>query len=340
MDKIIEINPQNYNQFDKHVPHIVQTTYWGEFRKSLGNTVYYFGQIQKSELVKGWMMYITTIPYLNRKIGVITQCHEPTKELIDSVNEVAKKEKLISVKFEPLIQDSNEAMTSLTSLGLTHGEDLFLRHTFILDLHAFTIDDIFKQFSTSTRRNIRIAQKKDLLVEIHPYSKDSYDAIDTYYALSLETTKRHRFATHSLGYFHTLYDQMKNHLIVFTAKLNDEPIAALVMMTDENRAYYPYGASAHKYIETKAPNLLVYQAIQYAYNAKYDSFNFWGALEENPDPDQPLYGVHNFKKGFNGKHISYVGGYDLVIEGKMYRLFNKAFSLYWKVRKGLRKLKI
>ena len=233
----------------------------------------------------------------------------------------------------------------MLSLGLTKGSDYFLKNTFILNLNRFlTEDDMFSNFSKSTRRNIRIAEKKGILTHLYEYDNtnesNNESHVETFLSIQRTTVKRHNFAVHPDDYYKTLFKVFKNNMIFLEAEYQGEIIASIVLFVWKDKCYYPYGASLHKYIETKSANLLLYTALKYAYNKKLSSFNFWGALTNKNAMNEknPLYGVHMFKKGYGGELNEYIGAYDLVINPYIYYGLNLLHRIRGIIRKWKRVL--
>jgi peptidoglycan pentaglycine glycine transferase (the first glycine) len=342
MNKILEIDKNTFESHSQLLPHIVQSSLWAEFKKRTSNsTIYYFAESDEAgTIVAEWMMYTRKVPYIGGKIGVITQCLPPSSELLGALSEIAKRDHIRFVMIEPLLEDSEEHKKELKKLGLVKGADYFLPHTFILDLtSSLELPDIFAKFSSSTRRNIRIAEKKEVKIKKYLYAQDDYTHIDRFLSIQEETVKRHTYAVHTNHFFHTLYDTLKNNLLIFEAEYEGEVIASMIAYVFNDSMYYPHGASLHKYIDTKSSNLLLYTSIADAFSQKYTKYNFWGALSADPSPKDPLYGVHQFKKGFGGTLHEYVGAYDLIIDKAFYSAFTHGYTMYWKGRKLLRKLK-
>lgn len=327
--------------FDTYSSHIVQSTLWGVFEKKLGKKVIYFTELIDNKINNVWMMYITYLPRTNKKLkfGVITQCNKPTKKLTAKLKEVGIREGLMFIKIEPLLLDSEENNDYLLKLNLIKGKDYFLKNTFILNLKGKSEEEVFKNFSTSTRRNIRIAEKNLLVINKLDYIENNYDSINSYLNIQDAVTKRKNFSMHNKSYFYKLYDTLKDNMIVFIALFNNEPVASMVLIKFNNTLYYPYGASMHKYIQYKPSNLLIHEGIKYAIKNNFEYFNFWGALTSNPSESDPLFGVHNFKKGYAGTLHEYVGAYDLVINPLLYKGFNFTYDSFWKVRRLKNKLK-
>jgi len=61
----------------------------------------------------------------------------------------------------------------------------------------------------------------------------------------------------------------------------------------------------------------------------YTSFDLWGAIGPEPDPNDPWYGFHRFKQGFNPTLVEFVGSYDLVIHPLLYQCYKIADTIRW-----------
>ncbi|HNP89272.1 MAG TPA: peptidoglycan bridge formation glycyltransferase FemA/FemB family protein, partial [Candidatus Woesebacteria bacterium] len=120
-----------------------------------------------------------------------------------------------------------------------------------------------------------------------------------------------------------------SHLL--TAGRKDDILAAFLLFVFKDTLYYPYGASTREHKELMAPTLLMWEAIKFGKKLGLKKFDLWGDLEPNPSPNHPYYGFHRFKEGFSPKLVEFVGTYDLVINPKLYKLYNLIDKLRWKI---------
>lgn len=86
-----------------------------------------------------------------------------------------------------------------------------------------------------------------------------------------------------------------------------------------------------KYMEFNAQYKIQYEMINYAIKNHYKKYNFYG-ITEFKDKTHKDYGVYDFKRGFNGKVIELIGGFELPIT-KHYQL-HKILSSIKNIRKG------
>ena len=55
--------------------------------------------------------------------------------------------------------------------------------------------------------------------------------------------------------------------------------------------------------------------------------DLWGVAPEDAGPDHPWYGYSLFKKGFDGRFVSWAGSWDLIVDPLIYRLRGAASRL-------------
>ena len=122
-------------------------------------------------------------------------------------------------------------------------------------------------------------------------------------------------------------DRLTAHL--FTAKYKGKIITAWIVFVFKDALYYPYGASSKDYPEVMANNLMAWEIIKYGKESGLKKFDMWGALSENPNPNDPWFGFHRFKKGYGAKLVEFVGSYDLVINPGIYQLAKIADKARW-----------
>ena len=120
---------------------------------------------------------------------------------------------------------------------------------------------------------------------------------------------------------------------LWTAKVENETLAAWIIFLWKDTIYYPYGASSRNKRETMAPNLLLWEIAKWGKLNGYKKFDLWGAIGPNPDPKDPWYGFHRFKAGYNPDLTEFIGSYDLIINPLLYKLYSLADTLRWKLLK-------
>lgn len=86
--------------------------------------------------------------------------------------------------------------------------------------------------------------------------------------------------------------------------------------------------------------LLYYTIIKDAYDNGYKVIDFFGTSGiANPPKDNPIYGIHSFKKRLGGEYNEFIGEFDLICNKFMYFVFKKIIPIKRKIVKFLRKRK-
>ena len=98
-------------------------------------------------------------------------------------------------------------------------------------------------------------------------------------------------------------------------------------------------AGNHNILTDTYTNYKTYeQHIKYYYDKKiktYDQFGTIGDLRK----ENPLLGLHEFKKKFGGNYVEFTGEFDLVLNKPMYFVFTKLVPLYRRLIKNIAKKK-
>jgi len=97
--------------------------------------------------------------------------------------------------------------------------------------------------------------------------------------------------------------------------------------------YYPYGASRSAHRDVMASNLMMWEMIRFGKAQGCRMFDMWGSLGPEPDPNDPWFGFHRFKKGYGGDLVEFLGTYDLVLNEPLYKVFRVAENVRWKLLK-------
>ena len=108
-----------------------------------------------------------------------------------------------------------------------------------------------------------------------------------------------------------------------------------IMLINGKTAWYLYGASDNAFRNIMPNYLIQWQMIQDAYALGCTMYDFRG-ISGDISPDNHLYGLYRFKKGFTGEFVEYIGEFDLIIRPFRYMLFEQGVPL---MKKLVRKIK-
>jgi len=327
------------SQYDKLVPHPIQSWEWGEFRWKTGIKVIRRGIYQGRNLVSGFQLTIHPLPFSGLTIGYLPKGPLPNKSIIDELVKIGKAENCIFIKIEPNSKKfpiSNFQFPISNTKLVKSPHPLFTPYTFEIDLTK-SEEELMAKMKEKTRYNIRLAQRHGVKV----VEDNSNQAFETYLKLYWETCRRQKFYAHDEKYHQLMWQALKPsgiaHLLIAyysPPKTNNSlPLAAWILFLFNDVLYYPYGASSSEYRNLMASNLMMWEAIRFGKTHGAKTFDLWGSLGPTPNPKDPWYGFHRFKEGYSGKLVELIGSYDLILKPLIYPLYNLAQDLRWLVLK-------
>ncbi|UBK31262.1 lipid II:glycine glycyltransferase FemX [Clostridium perfringens] len=101
-----------------------------------------------------------------------------------------------------------------------------------------------------------------------------------------------------------------------------------------NKAWYLYGASENILRDTMPNFAMQWSMICDSIDLGCDVYDFRG-VSGDLNPENPLYGLYKFKKGFNGNFVEFIGEFDIVVDNVIYTLYKKAFPQFKKIRNAI-----
>ena len=340
-----ELNIEDKNNFNNQVNHPMQSWEWGDFKKSLGNEVVRLGFYENGQMINALQLTIHKVPILNKKIAYVPRGFLPDKDQLEGLKNLASKHNIMFAKIEPNVfkkvgatDSAFEVLdSSIKENKGKNGRPFFGKYTFYLDLNK-TEEELMANLSSKTRYNIRLAQKKN--VEI--FEDTSKEGMETYIEILEETTKRQGFYAHNPKCFRQLWNIMGDSgmMKIFHAVYENTVLVSWIVFTFKNYFYYPYGSSRTIHREVMASNLMMWQMILYAKSVGCQTFDLWGCLGPNPNPNDSWIGFHRFKKGYGGDLMETLGTYDLVYTPFSYYLFNLVNNIRWSYLKLKTKINI
>lgn len=153
-------------------------------------------------------------------------------------------------------------------------------------------EEVFKEFSSSTRQQIRKAEKKVKVTES--------DSVELLYKMVSHTFKRQgKKAPYTLAYVKSIYEACRKHKCCRILVAKDEAgdvHGACLLAWDKRTAYYVMGGSDPKHKSSAAYSLLMWEAIKEA-SKHSKEFDFCGST---------IASIARFFKGFGGEPLPYL----------------------------------
>jgi lipid II:glycine glycyltransferase (peptidoglycan interpeptide bridge formation enzyme) len=311
-------------EYNRAALHPLQTWEWGEARKKTGVEILRLGEYYGNKLVNVFLLTFHKVPKTNYKVGYLPRSVFPSTDVLNFISKYAKKNKIIFVKFEP-----NEEISNIKEKNLiTSKHPLFPKWTQVLDLNK-TEDELIKSFHSKTRYNIRLAEKKGVVIK----EMSNNEGFEIFSKLYFDTCKRQKYFGHSPKYHKIIWESLKkdiSHILI--AFYNNIPLASYELFYFKKTFYYPYGGTSTEYRNLMASNLLMWEAIKLGKKLGAEKFDMWGSL--GPNYIRCLSVLPDLR-GYSTKIYGFIGSYDLIINKKLYHLYNLVYTMreqYLKLR--------
>jgi lipid II:glycine glycyltransferase (peptidoglycan interpeptide bridge formation enzyme) len=219
------------------------------------------------------------------------------------------------------------ARSELESMGWKFSQDqIQFRNTVLIDLLP-TEEEMLARMKQKTRYNIRLAQRKGVLVRV-----GTVDDLPTMYRMYAETSVRDGFIIRDERYYQAVWQEfMKVSHTTETHQPFSEPLIAEVegdivgavsIFYFSGHALYLFGMSRESHRE-KMPNyLLQWEAMRRAKALGCGTYNLWGAPDEFNESDE-LWNVFRFKEGLGGVVSRTIGAWDFTPNPFLYKTYTE-----------------
>lgn len=300
------LKSQSYSQF-------LQSWQWADFIKSRNQEIYRYLLEENGEIIGVCFFYKENLPfgfkYFYCPRGPVFSYYTLNAmiQFINEIKKIAQEEKVDFIKIEPALKNDD-----FKKIGFQKSEkELQPAETLIIDITK-NEEDLLKQMHEKTRYNIRLAQKKNIKIQL---TKE--DGLENFYSLMQKTAQRDKIRIHSKDYYQKLIKNSDAQII--EAVYEDKTIASNIIYFFGNTAYYLHGASDYEYRPLMAPFLLQWQTILEAKKQGCTLYDFWGASLKR----KGWAGITRFKQGFcpNCELIEFVGPWDLPVSKIRYNLY-------------------
>jgi len=334
---VAALSKAGWNMFVKQnyplVGAFMQTWEWGEFQQSIGRKIERHFLYDSSKPIAAFTLVYYLLPlglsygYMPRG-PVMAANHRQGSELFNifkAIKNWAKQKfpDLIFLRLEPPI----------SQILLKEGNDNFcIPDYYIQPRHNTGVclepseEDILASFHSSTRRNIRVAKKRGVTVEMK--SKMTEADYDWFFNMVKDIIKRNggKDPYPNRAYFHSLFknipmaaevhDPDNLSIGTFYGYQYDRPAAIHFVLFFGETATYLFGASYTDCLPSKVETYLHWATMKEAKRRGVKLYDL-GGIDENCWPT-----LTKFKRQFHGKEFNYIGNIDIPIRPAMYRAYN------------------
>lgn len=289
----------------------MQSWGWGELRHRYGWSVL--------RLIAQWpgsATWVGAIQILHRSVApfglgwayaprgpVLISVHDiqPAAALLKRAAHELRRRRVFALRLDPEWPVADPAARELRgTLGLRSAHfDIQHRNSWEVELN-FDPQVVSRALPPAARRNIRIAQRQGVLVDI----QHSSEAVTTFYQLHLGTVKRQSFQTRPLEYYQQASESLRAE--IFTARLQGEPLASAMVVALGPRLIYLYGGTSTAHPEARASYALHWAAIEWGIAQGCRVYDMWG-MPRNFNAEDPAHGYATFKTRWGGRMVSNSG---------------------------------
>ena len=296
--------------------HLLQTWEWGDFKADHGWTPERIAIGDASPRAMAQVLYRhkgpVSIGYIPRGPAVAPSDLEAAQLLLDAIDRNARQHRALYVMMET--DRKIEGMTSGALPGIESGPP-HLQPGRTVKVPLVDDEQLLASMHQKTRYSVRLAPRKGVIVDRH--SGDDREAVDEFYSMLSETSRRNEFGIHTVDYYYDFMRNFPDNAVLLIARVEGHPAAGLIAAAFGSDAIYMYGASDTKYRALGAAFNLQYQAMQWGREQGAVQYDLWGIPEVDPPKDNEhrdhvpatkgddWRGLYRFKTGFGGSTVWY-----------------------------------
>jgi lipid II:glycine glycyltransferase (peptidoglycan interpeptide bridge formation enzyme) len=134
------------------------------------------------------------------------------------------------------------------------------------------------------------------------------DRLDAFHAILTETARRAGTRIRAASAYRDIWDAFRptgRARLLLALGPDGDPQAALLLVRSGDRVVEPYGGMTAAGAQSRANYLVKWEAIRSSHEAGAVAYDMWGLVHP---------GIRQFKAGFGGREIAYIGGWELAIE--------------------------
>lgn len=248
-------------------------------------------------------------------------------ELIDGAKILGKSYGSYRLRIDPRISSGNSLYEKLVQdmgFHIDRNEDFSLfqpRMCYVLDLKGKTPQQLITGYHRSCRYNIHKAERMGVQTRL-----GTVQDLPIFCEMMEETAEKNGFEPKDLWYYRRILEHMNGHARLYFAELEDCPLAAAITVTFGTGCWFLYSCSYRKGLKYHPNELLQLRTQTDALREGCRFFDFRG-VEGWPIPENPKYGLHQYKQGFGAEFVTYLGQMDLNLRPIMSKAMDIAYKL-------------
>jgi len=220
----------------------------------------------------------------------------------------AKRERLSHITIDPTVSNPDIALR-LADAGWKRTKTVQVDRTWVVDLGQ-PEDALWQGLRSKWRQYVQKARKNGLTI-----AEVGADGIEDLFRIVVDTANRAGFVYRSKDTYRRVYESFApagRARILLARTAEGEAVAALMLVACGAKVVEPYGGMTGPGAASRANYLLKWEAIRGSAERGYKVYDMWGMATP---------GIAQFKQGFGGSEIRYIGAYDLVTSAPLRTAF-------------------
>ncbi len=299
-------------------PHLLQSAAWADLKALTGWGVRRFLLEDEGGARRGVAQVLTkrlpfgvTVAYSPR--GPLVE-PEMLPDAIVALRRALASERCASLLCDPEAPAGAASRAALERAGVRPSPVYVQpRRTLLMDLRRDP-DELLGAMKKKTRQYIHKAERAGVVTE------ETRD-LDRYLVVLRAVAARDRFSVHSREYFGRLLAGFGDRAHLLMARVGDDDAGAMLVVRMADRAWELYGGWSGTHADERPFYLLKWRTMLRVRSLGARRYDMWGLAEGK---DDPLAGVENFKLGFGGEVVEWIGALETPVRPMLYPLWQLA----------------
>jgi lipid II:glycine glycyltransferase (peptidoglycan interpeptide bridge formation enzyme) len=264
----------------------------------------------------GAQVLIRQVPLLGWRLGYaprgpIGHLDDPATRLalLSALRSLARSEGIATLKVDPEATPDSAFGQELMTPPWREAARVQPPRTRVIDL-APTEDELRAALKGKHRQYVGKAERARVTVQGLDGTADratAATALDDFYRIYTHTAQRAGFVARARGYYDRVWELFapSGHARLAFATRDGERLATLFHFTVGDRAAEAFGGMTDEGADSRANYLLKWEAILGFKREGFATYDLWGLATG---------GIAQFKEGFGGRQVDYVGARDLPLK--------------------------
>jgi lipid II:glycine glycyltransferase (peptidoglycan interpeptide bridge formation enzyme) len=226
----------------------------------------------------------------------------------DELRATARRERLSHITIDPTVSNPDVSLR-LGEAGWKRAKTVQVDRTWVVDLDQ-PEEALWQGLRSKWRQYVQKARKNGLTID-----EVGVEGIDDLFRIVVDTANRAGFVYRSRDTYRRVYESFSasGHARLLLARTADgEAVAALMLVACGGKVVEPYGGMTGPGAASRANYLLKWEAMRSSAERGYRVYDMWGMATP---------GIAQFKQGFGGREIRYIGAFDLVTSAPLRTAF-------------------